>query len=401
MAELTFEQLQFEEKQDFIRVTFLNIFYFDVKKEELNKISDFKIEKNKISFKNISEKSAENKFNLMINKGFENLRNKINNKKTIYIHKNSGIPLIGTIFIGLIDRNSNIIEVKPVTGCNLDCIYCSVNETQRYVDFVVEKDYLIQEFKKLVELKSVNNIEAHINAQGEPLLYAPLADLIKDLKNIPQVKTISIDTNGTLLTEKNIEQLAKAGLTRFNISLNALTPEIADKIANKPYNTERIKKLCAHIIKHTNLLLAPVWIPGINDKELPKIIEFAKTLKGKYKVQVGIQNFLNYKFGRNPVKQAPFDLFYEKLRDYEKKYNIDLVFNPETFKIIHTKPLPKPFKKGDKIKAEIVMAGRFPGEMIAAAKNRCISILNSSKQKGTVKLRIIRSKHNIFIGTEF
>lgn len=401
MAELTFEQLRFEQKTDYVRVTFLNIFYFDIKNEELNKISKFKVNNNTIEFNDLSQKSAENKFNLLINKGFQNLTNSLNKKKTIYIHKHSRIPLMGTIFIGLVDRNSSIIEVKPITGCNLDCIYCSVNETNRDLDFVVEKDYLIQEFKKLAEFKNINNIEAHINAQGEPLLYAPLVELIEDLHNIPQVKTISIDTNGTLLTEKNVESLAKAGLTRFNISMNALTPEIADKIAANPYNIERVKKICKHIVKHTNLLIAPVWIPGINDDDIPKIIEFAKSLKGKYKVQVGIQNFLNYKFGRNPVKQESFEVFYKKLKEYEKEYDLKLIFDSETFGITPSKLLPKPFKKGDKVKAEIVMPGQFPREMIAVAEERCISIINSSKKKGNIKLKIIRSKHNIFVGTEF
>ena len=131
------------------------------------------------------------------------LKNKITNKKTIYIHQNSGIPLIGNNAFGLIDRNTSIIEVRCITGCNLDCIHCSVDQDKRPVDFVVEKDYLVQEFKELVKHKGINEIEAHIGTQGEPLLYSPLADLITDLSVIPEVSVIALDTNGTLLTKKN------------------------------------------------------------------------------------------------------------------------------------------------------------------------------------------------------
>src|SRR3989338_8039744 len=181
MAKLEFEDLSFEQNKDSVRVIFLNLFYFDVKNSDLNKISDFTVEKNAIDFKKIDEKRAGRKFNIILEQGFSSLKNKLTGKKAVYIHKNSGIPLIGNGAFGLVDRNTNVIEVKPITSCNLGCIYCSVDQNKRIVDFVIEKDYLIEEFKKLVEFKQVINIEAHIASQGEPLLYAPLKELISDL----------------------------------------------------------------------------------------------------------------------------------------------------------------------------------------------------------------------------
>ena len=232
MAKLTFQDLSFEDKNDKIRVNFLRIFYFYFSKKELKQIDDFTTNKNSIFFKNIPQKKAERKFYLLLEKGFKELKNSLNNKPTIYIHKNSNIPLIGNVAFGLIDRNTNIIEIKPITSCNLKCIYCSVDEDKRIIDFIIEKDYLVEEFKKLVKFK--NNIEAHIASQGEPLLYAPLTELIKDLSKIKEVKTISIDTNGTLLTKNKVDELIKAGLTRFNFSINSLDEKIAKKIANTP-----------------------------------------------------------------------------------------------------------------------------------------------------------------------
>ena len=187
MAELIFNDLGFEEKKDTIRVSFLKLFYFDLNKSELPD-KNFIVGKNKITFKTISQQKAERKFNNLLLKNFENLKNKLNSKKTIYIHKNSGIPLIGSLEFGLVDRNTNLIEIRPITSCNLNCIFCSVDQDKRIIDFVVEKDYLVDEFKKLVEFKQCSNIEAHIGTQGEPLLYEPLAELAKDLRKIEQVK---------------------------------------------------------------------------------------------------------------------------------------------------------------------------------------------------------------------
>ncbi len=394
MAKLEFEELSFEEKGEKVRVNFLRIFYFEINKEDLRNIDEFSVEKNKIIFKNISQEKAERKFYFILGEGFKGLKNSINDKKTVYIHRNSGIPLIGNVGFGLVDRDTNVIEVKPITGCNLKCIYCSVDEDKRIVDFVVEKDYLVEEFKKLVELKGVDNIEAHIASQGEPLFYAPLAELIKDLAKIKEVSMISIDTNGVLLTKNKVDELVEAGLKRFNFSINALDDKLAKKIAGSGYNVGKIKEICEYIAKKTNLIIAPVLIPTVNEEEMPKIIEFAK----KIGADIGIQNFLSYKLGRNPVKQISFDKFYARLKEWGGKYKVKLIKSVEDFDIVKTKSLPKPFKKEEVIEAEIMLPGRFKNEMIAVAKGRSISVPNCFKEKGKVRLKITRTKHNIFVG---
>jgi uncharacterized Fe-S cluster-containing radical SAM superfamily enzyme len=37
------------------------------------------------------------------------------------------IPLVGHIAFGVIDRGTNIIQVRPTSLCNLNCIFCSVD----------------------------------------------------------------------------------------------------------------------------------------------------------------------------------------------------------------------------------------------------------------------------------
>ncbi|MFX1453638.1 MAG: hypothetical protein ACFFCM_22600, partial [Promethearchaeota archaeon] len=56
------------------------------------------------------------------------LKNAITDRKLIYITKESRIPLIGSIYFGIIDRNTNLIQVRPLTGCLLNCPFCSVDE---------------------------------------------------------------------------------------------------------------------------------------------------------------------------------------------------------------------------------------------------------------------------------
>src|SRR3989344_4875309 len=355
MAELVFKDISFEDRNEKVRVKFLNLFYFEIDKSLLEKIGNFRINGNTIEFSDISDKKAQRKFNMLLSEGFIHLKNRLNNKRTIYVHKNSGIPLMGTNYFGLIDRGTNIIEVKPITSCNLGCIYCSVDEgplSRRKMDFIVEKDYLVQEFKKLIEYKQEDYIDAHINAQGEPMLYADMVELVADIAKIPQVKSISIDTNGTLLHKKLIDELAEAGLTRINLSLNALDQKIADKMAGFPYNLKKVIELAYYIPKKMDLIIAPVWLPSYNDDELVKLAKFAKEVgAGKNCPAIGIQNFLYYRFGRNPVKQVEFEAFYKKLQDLEQKHGINLINTGKMFKIKKCTELPKPFKKGQVIEA--------------------------------------------------
>jgi uncharacterized Fe-S cluster-containing radical SAM superfamily enzyme len=401
MAEVRFDNLSFEEKDSKIKVNFLKIFYCYIDKSELEKIGNFKISKNKIIFPDINENRAERKFNILLSKGFIQLKNSLNNKPAIYIHKNSGIQLIGTNYFGLIDRGTNLIEIKPMTSCNLSCVYCSVDEgpsSRRKIDFVVEKDYLVQELKKLVQYKQESYIDAHINAQGEPLLYANIVELVADIAKIPQVKSISIDTNGTLLSKQLIDDLAAAGLTRINLSLNALDKKTADKMAGTKYNLDRVIGLAEYIPKKMDLIIAPIWLPGYNDNELVKLAKFAQKISaGKKCPPIGIQNFLSYRFGRNPVKPVEMEVFYKKLQDLEKKHGIKLIPDESMFKIKKCRELQKPFKKGAIVKAELVCPGRLNKEMLAIASDRIISVPNCHKQEGSVKLKIKRSKHNIFL----
>jgi len=399
MAKLNFKTLSFKDEGSNIKVNFLRIFYFYLDKESLEKIGKFKLDKNSITFET-AENRAERKFNQLLFKNFNNLINMISGKKTVYIHRNSGIPLVGSNSFGIVDRNTSIVDIRPITSCNQNCIFCSVDaglSSKNQVDFVIEREYLTEEFRKLVEFKGCN-VEVHLGSQGEPLLYAEIVELIKDMASIKRVKTISMDTNGSLLTEEFVDKLAKAGLTRINLSLNAMDKNLARKLAGCNYDVEKIKKIAIYISKKMQVAIAPVLVPGFNDNEMENLIEFAKKLRGNRKGYfIGIQNFLNYRFGRNPCKQLSWDKFYEKMKILEKKTGVNLLLSAEDFNIQKTKKLPKPFKKGEIIKAEIVCPGRLKNEMLAAASNRTISVPNCFK-KGNVKIKITRTKHNIFMG---
>ena len=214
---------------------------------------------------------------------------------------------------------------------------------------------------------------------------------IKALLNLPMLKSkhekilkLTSATEGRLYPGYVLEKLYYTG------SYPKLTPYI-DELFNLAHGSIDLGYKPESILYWLRIC---VDSEKVTKQEMPKIIEFAKEIGA----EIGIQNFLSYSLGRNPVKPMPFDEFYCRLREWEKRYSVKLIKSAEDFNIIGTKPLPKPFRKDEIIEAEIMCRGRLPHEMIAAAKGRSISAPNCFKEKGRVRLRITRTKHNVFIG---
>ena len=408
MVILSFETLSFAENNDFVTVTLLNLFITKIPKEDFEKISPFSINNaHSINFENIDDEKASFRFGNLLNKYFEHLTNKLTGNKATYIHRNSGIPLIGNVSFGIVYRNSSIIEIKPVTSCNLDCVYCSISEglSSKKHDFVIEKDYLVEELENL--LKFVNEpVEIHIGVQGEPFLYADMGLLIEDLQKMNLVHTISIDTNGTLLSKEKIDDLAKNNKLQINFSLDAIDTELSKKIAGvNNYNLEHVKKMIAYasnkLSKKEAVIVAPVFMQDYNQAELEKIILWIKEIKNTSLKQptLGIQNFLRYKTGRNPTKEMGWDDFYLMLEKLEKKHDIKLKLNKDDFNVKPTKELPKPFNVGKIVRVIIKCTDRFSNSVIAVAKGRNISVPNCKfVLDKPIKVKILRDKHNVFVG---
>ncbi|MFH1915716.1 MAG: radical SAM protein [Nanoarchaeota archaeon] len=396
MVEFSYEELEFVETVDEILVLFMKLYRFSIKKGDLSAIGPYQITKHSIEI-NAPERSANTKFNRLLSDGFSGMVGP-NNKKTVYVHKGLGVPLIGSNVIGIVDRDTNVIEVKPLTGCNLNCTFCSVDEgvsSRKTQDFIIEEQFLVEEFAKVARLKKYP-LEAHIAGHSEPTLYPWLLELVRDLRKISRVKDVAIDTNGTLLTEAALEQLISAGLTRVDLSIHAMDKELARKLAGTAYDLGQILTLARFLARKKCLLLTPVYLPGINDAEIEKLIIFSKELC----CPIGIQNFLPYDQGRNPVKGIGMDAFFEKLSQWEKKYCVDLRLK-DVFSFQKDKVLEKPFRKGDKVIAQVVFPGKYFQEIVVMAKGRLITVRGFSKRVAAgerVKVRIVRDKHNVFLG---
>lgn len=325
------------------------------------------------------------------------------------------IPLVGHIAFGVIDRGTNIIQVRPTSVCNLNCIFCSVDagpySRWRRTEYIIEDtEWLANWVIEIAKFKG-GGVEALIDGVGDPFTYPKLPELISLLKSSNYINSIAVETHGQLLNKKLIHALEEAGLDRINLSIDTTNQEQAKMLAGMPsYDVMEVMKMAEYIVKETSIdiTLTPVWLPGVNDEEIIKIIEWAiKVGVGKRWPPLAIQKYLVHKYGRKPknVNEISWNTFYEWLRSLEKKYNVKLIPEPKDFGFEKRPSIPILYKKGSTVNVEIIGPGWFKNEWLAVPRNndRIITVISREQliEGEKINVRIINNKDNIYIARIF
>ena len=329
-------------------------------------------------------------------------------RELVCVGKNVDLPLTGAIPFGIIDRGTNLLQIRPSSGCNLSCPFCSVDEGpvgDKAARYEVSLDYMVEYAGAMAARKKGEDIEMHIDGCGEPLLYPKITELVDRISSMDGVEVVSMQTNGMLLGEEKIEQLDEAGLDRLNLTVNSLDEELAKKLAGTDsYDLDKVLKNAQYVARSgIDLLVAPVWIEGINDEDIEDIIDFVKeTCIGNKWPSMGVQKYREHKNGRKmeDAEEMSWKGFYDQLRKWEREYDLKLVLGPEDFGIKKRKyALPDVFKKGQRIGVRIVSQGWNPGQKLGVAKHRTVTVVNSERIPlgEEVTVEILHSKHNLYI----
>jgi hypothetical protein len=402
---LKFDEIIFEEFTDSLKIIIYNFYYKEFQKDFLEReIGEYRVEKNRLFIENLDQSGTEKRFMRFFRKYKKDLTFIINNNRAIFVDEDFDLPLIGLQFMGILDKGSEIIEIKPLTNCNLDCSFCSVNEgisSNKEVDFVIDNDYLLTELKNLLKFKSEKNMEIWINPHGEPTLYAKLSDFCKEILEDKHVRGVRIITNGVLMGKKLIDELCGIK-NKKNISLSWSISEVSKKACNKNskllmgenYNLGVVLSNLEYAIKKLDVVLTPVWLKNINDVDIKEIVLFAK----KKGLKIQIQKFCKNKKGRNPLKEIKWENFFDDMRKLEKITNTNLL--NELGKIKATKQLPLVCKKNDLINVKVVSSGRYKNDIIGSYETnngkRAVQLINCHHKKN-VKARVISNKYNIIL----
>ncbi|RME39851.1 MAG: radical SAM protein, partial [Planctomycetota bacterium] len=130
--------------------------------------------------------------------------------------------------VALLDRRPfRFFDVALGYACNLSCVHCSAAELVR----PRSQPLTHEEYRRFVrEAMGCGCTVFHFTG-GEPLLRKDLFELIRIFR--PAWNMISIQTNGTLLTEEKVDRLHDAGVRSLCISLDSADPAEHDVFRGK------------------------------------------------------------------------------------------------------------------------------------------------------------------------
>jgi cyclic pyranopterin phosphate synthase len=111
------------------------------------------------------------------------------------------------------------LRVSVTDRCNFRCQYCMPAEGLPWL----ERDEILtfEEMTRLVGLLAAMGVHDVRLTGGEPLVRRDFPRLAAMLAGTPGVEDLSVTTNGYLL-ERHAEALVRAGINRFNVSIDSL-----------------------------------------------------------------------------------------------------------------------------------------------------------------------------------
>jgi cyclic pyranopterin phosphate synthase len=166
-------------------------------------------------------------------------------------------------------RRINYLRISVTDRCNLRCAYCM---PAKGVQWQPRADRLTRdEIVQVVRAAATLGITRVRLTGGEPLVWPDLLQLVSEITRIRGIEEISLTTNGLLL-EKLAPALAEAGLSRVNISLDTLNPQIFHRLTRLG-NFDQVWRgiQAAERAGITPIKLNTVVIRGMNDTELPDL----------------------------------------------------------------------------------------------------------------------------------
>lgn len=120
-------------------------------------------------------------------------------------------------------RRIDYLRIAVTDRCNLRCIYCMPAEGVAWKP--PENILSFEEIERFARVAMDAGISKIRLTGGEPLVRVGLVDHIRRLRQFTGLEAVALTTNGTLLP-RYAEQLAEAGLSRVNISLDTLDPDV-------------------------------------------------------------------------------------------------------------------------------------------------------------------------------
>lgn len=171
-------------------------------------------------------------------------------------------------------RNIDYIRISITDRCNLRCVYCMPEEGVESIPH--SKILTFDEIVRICTVLAQKGLKKIKLTGGEPLVRKGVVSLVKQLKAIKGIESVTITTNGVLLGEY-YEGLVEAGIDGITVSLDTLKADIYEKMTRKNQLKTVINSLKMAINRdktHIKINCVPVF--GEKEQDILSIAALAR-----------------------------------------------------------------------------------------------------------------------------
>ncbi len=168
------------------------------------------------------------------------------------------------------------LRLSVTDRCNLRCQYCMPEAEYAWLPKANVLTY--EEMLRLVRVFIRLGVDKVRLTGGEPLLRSDVTVLVRMLAALPGLRELAMTTNGILLADK-AAALHEAGLQRITISLDTLDAATFRLLARRDDLQRTLAGIdAARSAGFTDIKLDTVVIAGVNDGELPTLLDYARSI---------------------------------------------------------------------------------------------------------------------------
>lgn len=169
-------------------------------------------------------------------------------------------------------RLHNYLRISVTDRCNYRCTYCMPEEGLQWLPRESMMRY--EEIARLVRIFAGMGLRRVRLTGGEPTVRRDILELVREIATIPGIEDVAMTTNGHLFAPL-AGPLREAGLSRVNISLDTLDPQLFGSITRGGRLEPVLEAIDAAVAAGlTPVKLNMVVMEGVNEQEVERMVRW-------------------------------------------------------------------------------------------------------------------------------
>src|SRR6202020_2055392 len=193
-------------------------------------------------------------------------------------HSSAGValtPMSGELLRDGHGRVIGDLRVSVTDRCNFRCQYCMPAEGLPWLERA--EILRFEEITRLVSIFASMGVGEVRLTGGEPLVRREFPKLVSMLREVPDLHELSVTTNGFLLG-RDAEALVRAGVDRFNVSVDSLQRDRFYELTRRDALDRVLRGLAclAQFPQDHPIKVNAVALRGFTEDEVPAFVQLAR-----------------------------------------------------------------------------------------------------------------------------